>query len=177
MLESSETLQGCKERWFGTPGGAQSSKVWREKLGASPLWVSALVTLCRAEHVLLLIHRAGSLWIKNSNSWGILVGLGSSAEGCFSSCCGVLGKDPGTLDLWHPGGENHCFSCQLCWHPTLLRSSWLSSGVILFTSCKVFFFYLAEAGNKFQGCQGKRLLLRLAETSSYEFFRTPPDEI
>lgn len=45
-LESSETLQGCKERWFG---GAQRSKVWRGKSGARPLWVSALVTLCRAE--------------------------------------------------------------------------------------------------------------------------------
>lgn len=73
MLESSETLQGCKERWFG---GAQRSKVWRGKSGARPLWVSALVTLCRAEHVLLVIHRAGSLWITKQQLLGDFGGFG-----------------------------------------------------------------------------------------------------
>lgn len=68
MLKSSGTLQASKERWFGTPRGA---KGWRGKLGASPLWVSALVSLCCAECVLLVIHRAGSLWITNQQLlWG-----------------------------------------------------------------------------------------------------------
>lgn len=51
----------------------------------SPLWLSALVTLCRAERVLLVIHRAGSLWITKQHLLGILVALGGFAEGSFCS--------------------------------------------------------------------------------------------
>lgn len=77
MLESSGTLQGSKERWFGTPRGAKGSKVWWGNLGVSPLWVSALVSLCRAERILLVIHRAGSLWITNQQLlWGGFGGFG-----------------------------------------------------------------------------------------------------
>lgn len=37
-------------------------------MGASHLWLSALVTLCHAEDVLLMIHGAGSLWITKTGT-------------------------------------------------------------------------------------------------------------
>lgn len=52
----------------------------------------------RAERVLLLIPRAGSLWITEQQLLGALLGLG----GVFPAMWCI------TLQLWHPGSANLC---------------------------------------------------------------------